>query len=248
LNKRGKLPFFLVLSGTLGDIYMTYSTVNIEASGTDGLRRELKTSFLIYASSCGVGLLVALLCPSVSEAWMSLLVGKIISDPWSSPLAAAVKIRSPFLVGLWIFLLNFPLGSVLRFFVSGILFYVLPMFFAVTTGFGFGLLVGAPTYTKMSTNIPPVGLAFFLLYLAFESSAYIVACAIGYRVGRESQKGLSGKALLKTALIAPLHLKEEHRRLTLRKELKASVPWLTLCGVLTALNAIFETAFIILFG
>lgn len=214
---------------------------------TDALRLELKRSFLIYACSYGVGLLLALLFPTVSEAWMLLLVGKLFSDPWSSPLAAAVRIRSPFLVGLWIFLLNFSLGSVLRFVVTGILFYVLPLFFAVTTGFGFGFLVGAPSFMKILTNLPPLGLAFFLLFLAFESSGYIVACAIGYRVGWESQKGLSGKALLKTALIAPLHLKEEQRRLTLKKELKASLPWLILCAVLTALNAIFETVSLIFF-
>lgn len=194
-----------------------------------------------------MGLLLAFLLPVFSDAWMSFLVGKLFSDPWSSPLVEALRFKSPILIGLWIFVLNFALGSVLRFIVTGILFYCLPLFFGVTTGFGFGFVVGAPSFVKIMANLPPIGLAFFLSYLVFESSGYIVACAIGYRIGRESQKGLGRKDLLKIVLIAPVHLREKPRRLVLKRELKASLWWLLACAILILLNSTFETATLVFF-
>ena len=132
--------------------------------------------------------------------------------------------------------------------VLGILFYALPLFFAVTTGFNFGFVVGAPSYIRLIEGLPTAGLACCVLYLVFECAGYILACAVGYRVGRESQKGLTRKEFLKIALIAPIHLKEKQRRLALKKELKASKSWILLCAIFVLLNAVFETATLIFFS
>ena len=86
----------------------------------------------------------------------------------------------------------------------------------------------------------------YTLTIIFENSGYIITCATGYKIGKESQEGLTKKEFLKL-LVAPIHLKDARRRQKIKRSLSASVPWILLSMVFILLGAISETLLIVYF-
>ena len=67
----------------------------------------------------------------------------------------------------------------------------------------------------------------FMLTGLFENLGFIVACAIGYRVGKALQHRLTRKEFLQL-LIIPVHLKDPKRQHIIKTGLKTHISWILL--------------------
>jgi len=207
------------------------------------LKRALKVISPFYLCSATIGFIIAVLFPSLSSAFVSFASRGTIAGAWITPF---LNPKNPLMIGLSIFLINFVLGTFVRFVLLPILLYHISFIFAVSMGFIAGFVIGSPTSLAYLSDISSFGTVLYILTIIFENLGYITSCAIGYKVSKESQEGLTTKELLKP-LIVPTHLKDASRRQTIKKSLRASVPWMLLSMIFIILGTISETLLIIYF-
>jgi len=207
----------------------------------DSLNHDIALSGLAYVAPFVLGVLVAFLLPSLSENWIRYALKGTVAGA----IVPIVQSRNPFLIWASIFSINFFLGAVLRFVLVPVLLYHLSILFAIVVGFFVGFSAGSPTYILLFATLPTLGALYLILTFAFESLGYIVACAVGYRIGKESQKGLTRHEMLRL-LIFPYHLKRPERRLATKKSLKANIPWIMLSMTFIIIGASTETLLIVL--
>lgn len=207
------------------------------------MKRALKVTGLFYLCSFIVGLIVAYVLPGSSQAFVDFALRGTIAGAWITPF---LEHKNPLMIGLSIFLINFVLGAFARFVFPPILLYHIAFILGALVGFFMGFIVGSPPFLSYLSNFPSSGTMLLVLTVIFENLGYITACAIGYKIAKESQEGLTRKQFLKM-LIVPIHLKDARRRQTIRRSLSASIPWILLSMIFIAVGTIFETLFIVYF-
>ena len=207
------------------------------------MKRAVKVSGLFYLCSLVVGFIAAMLFPGSSQAFVEFAQRGTVAGAWITPF---LEPKNPLMIGLSIFLINFVLGAFVRFVLVPILLYQTAFILAVLMGFFVGFVIGSPTSLSYLSDFSSFGTVLYILTIIFENLGYISACAIGYKIAKESQEGLTTKELLKS-LVVPIHLKDARRRQTIKRSLSASIPWILLSMIFIILGTIFETLLIVYF-
>ena len=203
----------------------------------------MKINGLIYGCSLIVGFLTAVFLPSLSRAFVEFALRGTIAGVWITPF---LQPKNALMIGLSIFLINFLLGAFVRFVLLPILLYHVAFILGGSMGFIMGFVVGSPTSLSHLSDFSSLGTVLYILTILFENLGYVIACAVGYQIGKESQEGLTRNEFLKL-LIVPIHLKDARRRQTIKRSLRASIPWILLSMIFIIFGAIFETLLIIYF-
>lgn len=169
----------------------------------------------------------------------------VTSSPVTKPSVSAVLVGAPVAIFLTIFLTNLVFSAIVYFIVTGIFYFVMPYVLA-----GFRAALWGVLFTVAAMNIFPtlsmLAVLMRILTIIFEGVGYVVACAAGVKIGRESQSVVSSKSYLKFLLI-PEHLLKAEGRSVLKQSLRHGIPWfLTFTGLLLV-AAIVETAAITVF-
>ena len=207
------------------------------------MKQALKVTSSFYLCSLIVGLIVAYAFPGPSQAFVDFVSRGTFAGAWITPF---LEFKNPFMIGLAIFLINFVLGAFVRFVLVPILLYHTTFILSVSMGFFMGFVIGSPTSLSYLSDFSSFGTVLYILTIIFENLGYITACAIGYKIAKESQEGLTAKELLKT-LIVPIHLKDARRRQTIKRSLSAGIPWILLSMIFIAVGTLFETLLIVYF-
>ena len=207
------------------------------------MKQALKVTSSFYLCSLIVGFIVAYAFPGSSKAFVDFASRGTVAGAWITPF---LESKNPLMIGLSIFLINFVLGAFIRFVLVPLLLYHTAFILGASMGFFMGFVVGSPTSLSYLSDFSSFGTVLYILTIIFENLGYITACAIGYKIAKKSQEGLTTKELLKT-LIVPIHLKDAERRKTIRKGLSASIPWILLSVIFIAVGTLFETLLIVYF-
>jgi len=207
------------------------------------LKRALKVTSPFYLCSLIFGFIAAHAFPGSSQAFVDFASRGTVAGAWITPF---LEPKNPLMIGLSIFLINFVLGAFTRFVLVPILLYHATFILGAFMGFFVGFVVGSPTSLSYLSNFSSFGTILYILTIIFENLGYITACAIGYKIAKKSQEGLTTKELLKP-LIVPIHLKDAERRKTIRKGLSTNIPWILLSMIFIAIGTLFETLLIVYF-
>ena len=207
------------------------------------MKRALKVTSPFYLCSFIVGLIVAYIFPGSSQAFVDFASRGTVAGAWITPF---LEPKNPLMIGLSIFLINFVLGAFARFILLPILLYHVAFVLGALVGLFMGFVVGSPPFLSYLSDFPSLGTMLLIFTIIFENLGYIMACAIGYTIAKESQEGLTRKEFLKL-LIVPIHLKDARRRQTIKRSLSASIPWILLSMVFIILGTIFEILLIVYF-
>ena len=207
------------------------------------MKRALKVTSPFYLCSLIVGFIVAYAFPGSSQAFVDFASRGTVAGAWITPF---LEPKNPLMIGLSIFLINFVLGAFARFVLSPILLYHIAFILGALVGFFMGFVVGSPPFLSYLSDFPSFGTMLLVSTVIFENLGYMTACAIGYKIAKESQEGLTRKQFLKL-LIVPIHLKDARRRQTIKRSLSASIPWILLSMIFIAVGTLFETLLIVYF-
>jgi len=207
------------------------------------LRHALKVTFPFYLCSSIVGFIIAMLLPSLSQAFVNFASKGTIAGAWITPF---LNPKNPLMIALSIFIINFFLGAIIRFVLVPLLFYHTTFILAVSMGFFIGFVVGSPTSLSYLSDFSSFGTILYILTIVFENLGYITACTIGYKVAKDSQEGLTIKELLKPVLV-PAHLKDVKRRQAIKRGIRAGIPWILLSMIFIIAGTISETLLIVYF-
>lgn len=207
------------------------------------LKPPLKVVGLFYLCSFIVGSIVAILFLASSQAFIEFVLRGTIAGAWITPF---LEPKNPLMIGLSIFLINFILGAFARFVLIPIFLYHLAFILGGLVGFFMGFVAGSPSFLSYLSDFPSFESVLLISTIIFENLGYIVACAVGFKIAKESQESLTRKGFLKL-LVVPIHLKDAERRKTIRKGLSAIIPWILLSIIFIFLGAIFETLLIVFF-
>jgi len=207
------------------------------------LKQALKVTSPFYLGSSIIGFIAAILFPSFSQAFVNFASRGTIAGAWITPL---LDPKNPLMIGLSIFLINFVLGAFVRFVLVPILLYHTTFILASFMGFFVGFVIGSPTSLSYLSDFSSFGTVLYILAIIFENLGYITSCAIGYKIAKESQKGLTTKELLKP-LIVPIHLKDNRRRQIIKRGLMTSIPWILGSIIFIFAGTIAETLLIVYF-
>ena len=209
----------------------------------ESLKQALKVTGLLYLCSFIVGLIVAYVFPGSSQAFVNFASRGTVAGAWITPF---LEPKNPLMIGLSIFLINFVLGAFVRFVLLPILLYYIAFVLGALVGFFMGFVVASPPFLSYLSDFPSFGTMLLVSTIIFENLGYVTACAIGYKIAKESQVGLTRKEFLKL-LIVPIHLKDARRRQTIKRSLSAIIPWILLSMIFIIVGTIFETLLIIYF-
>ena len=204
------------------------------------MKQALKVTSPFYVSSLIGGLIVAYAFPEFSQAFVNFASTGTIGGALIQPF---LEFKSLIMLGLFIFLFNFLVGTFARFILIPILFYHASFILAVSMGFFFGFVVGSPTSLSHLSDFSSFGTILYILTIIFENMGYITACAIGYKIAKKSQEGLTTKEIL----LKDLHLKNSERRKIVKRELSANVRWILFSMIFIAVGTLCETLLIICF-
>ena len=207
------------------------------------MRQALRIHSLIYSCSFSIGFVIAAATPALSQAFADFLLRYSGAGIW---ITSFLHPKNTLMIGLSIFFINFFIGAFIRFIVIPMLLYHIAYFLGSSMGFLMGLIVGSPNALRYSTDVSSIGTGLWVLTVLFENLGYVVACAIGYKIGKRSQEGLTRKDFLKL-LAFPVHLKDATRRLVIKNSLRSHIGWILLCMLFIIVGAIFETLLIIYF-
>jgi len=207
------------------------------------MKRALKVTSPFYLCSSIVGFILAILLPSLSSAFVNFASRGTIAGAWITPF---LEPKNPLMIGLSIFLINFFLGAFVRFVLIPLLLYHAAFVLGAFMGFFMGFVVGSPASLSYLSDFSSFGTVLYILTIVFENLGYITACAIGFKIAKESQEDLTTKELLKP-LIVPMHLMDARRRQTMKRSLSASIPWILLSMIFIFAGTIFETLLIVYF-
>jgi len=201
------------------------------------LKRALKVTGPYYICPLIVGLIFAVLFPGYSRSFVEFAQIGTIGGALVTPF---LETKNPLMIGLSIFLINFVIGGFGRFVLVPILLYHTAFFLAVTVGFLFGIIIGSPSSLSYLSDFSSFGSVLLMLMFVFENLGFIVTCAIGYEIGKDSQEGLTRREFLRI-LLFPTHLMDTKRRGIIRKGLISNIPWMVLSMFFFILGAFFET-------
>ena len=168
------------------------------------IKEEFKNSIIIYVSCFFAGVIFTLLVPKLGIQFFIYLQQAFTSSPVTKPVASAVMVREPTAILLTIFVTNLIFGAIIFFIVTGILYYVMPYVLAGLRATLWGVI-----FTVAAMNIFPtlsiLAVLMRILTMVLEGLGYVVTCATGVKIGRESQSIVRSKDYLKFLLI-PVHL------------------------------------------
>lgn len=207
------------------------------------MKRALKVTSPFYLCSLIVGFIAAHAFPGSSQAFVDFASRGTVAGAWITPF---LEPKNPLMIGLSIFLINFVLGAFARFVLAPLLLYHIAFVLGALVGFFMGFVVGSPQFLSYLSDFPSFGTMLLVSTIIFENLGYITACAIGYKIAKESQEGLTRKQFLKLLLV-PIHLKDAERRKTIRKGLSANIPWILLSMIFITIGTLFETLLIVYF-
>lgn len=209
------------------------------------IKEELKNSTIIYGSCFFVGIIFTLLVPKLGMQLFIYLQQAFTSSPVTEPATSAVLVGESTAILLTIFLTNLIFAAIIFFIITGIFYSAMPYVLAGLRATLWGVL-----FTVAAVNIFPtlsvLAVLLRILTIILEGLGYVVTCATGVKIGRESQSVVRSKDYLKFLLI-PVHLFKAEGRSLLRHSLKQSLPWFLTFTVLLFLAAIVETLAITVF-
>ena len=207
------------------------------------MRQASKIHSSIYSCSFIIGLVIAIVIPNLSQAFVDFALRYSGAGIWITPFLYP---KNTLMIGLSIFVINFFIGAFVRFVLIPIFLYHLAYILGSSMGFLMGFIVGSPNALRYFTDVSSFGSLLWVLTVLFENLGYVVACAIGYRIGKMSQEGLTRKDFLKL-LVLPVHLKDASRRQVIKNCLEAHAGWILFSMLSIIFGTIFETMLIVYF-